>query len=410
MYFMPMRLSVAHTFAPGLLQELSKFPEVREVYGKMDPDVIGGGRSSYTLPAIGKSDIHRAVQEASKVGIAFNYLINAANLQGLEQTRKGQKQIRTLLDFLSEAGIRDVTLASPYLLRMVKAQYPHFKVRVGVFAVIDSPVKAQEWEGYGADTLCVSATSCNRDFRRLRAIREAVRCDLQLIVNASCIPHCAYELTHMDLLTQSSTRGDSLKGFCLDYCFLNCSAKKLRNPVHFIRSIWIRPEDLALYEEIGYDYFKILERSCPAPLLMKRVEAYVKRRFEGNLFELVGPVAQLKKAQGATLRKRFKTIRTLLRPWVMKMSSLALMKRYAETIIQTGYEPADGVYVDNRKLDGFLDQLIRVGCTNGECLGCGLCEKMALSCVTIPDSFRAPALNMASQLEEGLHQGTHWFS
>ena len=137
-----MRLSVACNFSPDLIDQLAAFPQVHEIYGKMRSDAIGGGRSSYTLGNIGPSTIVRTVSQAHQRGIRFNYLLNAATLGGLDQTRQGYRSIRRLLDFLSRAGVDAVTVASPFLLQMVKAWYPHIRVRVGVFACVDSPMKA----------------------------------------------------------------------------------------------------------------------------------------------------------------------------------------------------------------------------------------------------------------------------
>jgi len=185
-----MKLSVACTFEPGLIPRLAAFPEVYEIYGKLRSDCIGGGRASYTLRHVSNRQLEATVREAHDRGIAFNYLINAASLGGLEQTAGGRREIRKLLDHIAEAGVDAVTVSLPWLLRLVKSRYPQFKVRVGVFAMIDSPAKAKEWEELGADTLCISALSCNRDFDRLAKIRPAVSCDLQLIANANCLPAC----------------------------------------------------------------------------------------------------------------------------------------------------------------------------------------------------------------------------
>ena len=83
-----MKLSVAYTFDPGLMAKLSKYPEVYEVFGKLTRDIIGGGRSSYTLRKINESAIRKTVHEAHKYNIKFNYLLNGATLNGIEQTRK----------------------------------------------------------------------------------------------------------------------------------------------------------------------------------------------------------------------------------------------------------------------------------------------------------------------------------
>ena len=227
-----MKLSVAHTFDPELIPRLSYIPSVKEMYGKLDGDVIGGGRSSYTLRPTARNSLAMAVSQAHAADMKYNYLLNGATLGGMEQTRAGQRSIRRLIDWVASQQVDAVTVASPYLLRLVKYLYPHLAVRVGVFALVDNAVKARGWEDLGADTLCISAISCNRDFDRLSTIRNATSCELQLIVNANCQINCPYELTHMNMLTNSSRTGDRLNGFCLDYCFLNCSARKLTDPIN----------------------------------------------------------------------------------------------------------------------------------------------------------------------------------
>ncbi len=339
----------------------------------------------------------------------FNYLLNGANLGGLEQTRRGQKAIRRRLDQLCTLGVDYVTVASPYLLRLIKKCYPHLKVRISVFAVIDSGQKALQWEDMGADTLCVSAISCNRSRERLSEIRRYTNCELQLIVNASCIQGCAYELTHMDLLADSSRKNAPGGEFCLDYCFLNCSSTKLRDPASLIRSVWIRPEDLGMYEKLGYNSFKIVERSCPTNLLVRRVQAYVNRKFDGNLMELVAPVANIKKQQGASPAARLRVIAAMARPFSVKIGKLMIMKKYADQAIMHQFEkPYAPVYIDNRRLDGFLEQVWKNRCSVKKCTECGYCEKIASKIVEIDTQYRSKTLSLADELHEHLHNGSLW--
>ena len=404
-----MDLSVAYTFDLSLIERLSNFPVVKEIYGKLDKDIIGGGRSTFTLSQTSNSDVAKAVNEAHSHNISFNYLLNGATLNGLEQTKRGQKEIRRLLDFLTECDVDSVTVASPYLLRLVKTQYSQFKVRVSVFAVIDGPVKARQWQELGADTICVSAVACNRDFKRLEDIRKATTCELQLIVNASCLLNCAYELTHMNLLTQSSRKKDSLGGFCFDYCLLYCTAKKLRQPMHYIRSTWIRPEDLEYYEALGYNSFKIVERSCPSDLLIKRVAAYANRSFDGNLMELVAPVANIKKEQGTTIRQRLRVISTMFKPSLIKIKSLLLMKRYAENIILHDFlRDTSPIYIDNNKLDGFIEGIKERDCNTLSCEDCGYCYKWAEKIVVVDKIYQKEMLSLGDKLDSGLVHSTHW--
>lgn len=404
-----MKLSVACNFDPKLPSELSRYPEVQEIYGKLDKDIIGGGRSSYTLPNVSKASLRAMVEESHRCGIKFNYLLNAASLGGVEQTRKGMKELRKLLDNLSRIGVDNLTVASPFLLKLIKKSYPEFSVRIGVFAGIDSAHKARQWQEMGADVLCVSAIACNRDFERLTRIREATSVDLQLIVNASCLPDCAYEPTHMNLLSDSSRKGSRNNEYCLDYCFLHCSAERLADPSNLLRAVWIRPEDLHHYEALGYDYFKIVERSCPTDLLLKRVDAYAHRRFDGNLLEIVGPVAKIKKELGAGRKEQFRMVKAFLQPGKVKISTVLAMKRYAEMVVQHEFEESRApVYVANEDLQGFLRGMPQQNCERGRCTECGYCTRWAAEAITIDPHYRTEALRQAHALQVGCADGSCW--
>ncbi|MBN1129495.1 MAG: U32 family peptidase [Chitinispirillaceae bacterium] len=404
-----MKLSVPCTFAPGLVEQLSAFPPVAEVYGRIENGWIGGGRSSYTLRRASRETLAATVAECRERGIAFNYLLNAASLYGMEQSRQGQRRIRATLDALSALGIPWLTVSLPYLLRLVKLQYPQFRVKAGVFAQIDTPEKARRWEELGADALCISAIACNRDFTTLKAIRSAVSCDLQLIANAACIPSCVYEHTHMDLLSSSSHKNAPHGGFCLDYCFLQCSALRLRQPDYFIKSIWIRPEDLHIYEAIGYSWFKLVERSCPADLLLRRVAAYAGRSFDGNLWELVGPVAFTPDKRATPLRVKLRTLFAMARPWVARPQSLAAVAAYAGAVTSIDYSRETApVYIDNKKLDGFLEGIRGRGCSPASCVDCDYCGEWRERSVTLDEPWRQGLLAEAAELDTGLLDGGHW--
>ena len=404
-----MNISVPYSFQPGLIARLAAYHQVKDVYAKLPRDEIGGGRSSYTLRPAGAGSLVGAVKEAHSHGIGFNYLLNAAGLYGMEQTRTGQKKIRAMLDRLVSAGVDSVTVSLPYLLRLIKKRHPSIRIKVGAFALVDSPLKARQWEDLGADAICVSAISCNRNFERLAQIRAAVKCELVLIANACCMPNCAWETTHMHLLSQSSTGGDRLGGFCFDYCFLHCSRLRLLDPVNYVRSVWIRPEDIAAYEKLGYGSFKLVERSCPADLLLRRVAAYASGSFDGNLWELIAPVAQISAMQKATLPHRLGMYRTFIRPDLMKISSVLRFKKYAETVIPSRFDRDSApVYIDNRALDGFVHMLPKDACAEGACASCNVCRAWAERAVTVNREYADTAGAMAASLENDSINGKLW--
>lgn len=399
-----MRLSVASNGCSDLVQGLRGLP-VEELYGKLPSDVVGGGRPSMVLGAKNRRAFARHVREVTLAGLRYNYLLNASCLDNREMTRGGQRQVRRLLDWVSEIGCGAVTVALPQLLTMVKSSYPHLKTRVSVFACVDRVHKARMWEDLGADTICLDSLLVNREFAQLRALKEAVRCDLQLLVNNSCIQGCAFSPAHMNGLCHASQQGHVSGGFFVDWCLLKCSAMKAANPIHYIRNEWIRPEDLHLYEEMGFNNFKIVERDMPTELMLRRVRAYVERRWEGNLLELVQPYGHAGVRKTHPWLEAARRLKWLVSPRRMPLASLAKIGALARTrgLIPDGSEAA--VHVDNRELDGFMERFKTQGCRDVDCRSCGHCARYAARAVKMEPAFRAACRKGYNEIFSAIDSG-----
>jgi collagenase-like PrtC family protease len=211
------------------------------------------------------------------------------------------------------------------------------------------------------------------------------------------------------MLTNSSRVNDRNKGFCLDYCFLNCSKKRLEDPVNLIRSVWIRPEDIHIYEDLGFSNFKILERSCPTELLIRRVDAYVKREFNGNVLELVAPVAHIKREQDASLSQRLRIILSMFKPSKVRISTLLATREYMEQVILHDFDKlTTPIYIDNKELDGFLKEIMKRDCKNRLCSECLYCNSIASKQVVYNEDYRVKTLKLAQDLDKGLISSSHW--
>jgi hypothetical protein len=164
-----------------------------------------------------------------------------------------------------------------------------------------------------------------------------------------------------------------------------------------------------VYEKLGFDSFKIVERSCPSDILVKRVAAYAQRSFDGNLLEIAGPVAQIKREQHAGLSQRLRTVSIMFKPWYVKVSALVAMKRYADKVILHSYgRDRAPVFIDNKALAGFIEGLRLHDCAIDKCERCGYCREWAEKAVFVDGAYRAEVLDLAGKLDEGLISSTHW--
>ncbi len=405
-----MRLSIATNFDPELIEQARDYPVV-ELFGKLRSDAVGGGRAPYQLNKVSRRQLAEHVALAARAGIQFNYLLNASCQGNREITRKGQKEINALLDWISSIGVASVTVASPFMLQLVKARHPQLKVRISVFGGVDRVRKAQMWEELGADCIVLDSILVNRELQTLEQIRKAVRCDLELMANNNCLTGCAMSPMHMNALAHTGQAWHANKGFFIDWCFLKCTEMKMREPVNYIRSEWIRPEDLHIYEELGYDLFKIAERDIPTEMMMLRVKAYSERRYDGNLLDLVQPYAfkGIRENHSYYRHGLGWLLRFILRPGLANPLRMLPLKRLAELRGMT--RPIEGVppvTIDNRALDGFMEHFRHTSCTGVDCEECRWCHEFAAKAIKIEQGTREDVLAAYDELFESLHGGSMW--
>lgn len=353
-----------------------------EFYGKLASDFVGGGRSSAFLPHVKRKEVEEYIGFFRKLGIEFNYLLNGACLDNLEFTDKGQRELRLLLDWVEKMEVDSVTVSIPYLLEIIKKKYPRLKACISTYAGIDSIEKAQFWESLGADRITLYSAGITRNFKLLKKIREHVKCNIQLFANNSCLYECPLTNYHSLILTHSSQRNHASGGFMVDYCRLTCMYKRLLDPTGFIRSEWIRPEDLHYYEELGIDGIKVLDRMRVPEDTVSIVKAYAGRRYDGNLMDL------LFARKGGNIwqkSKIFVGLRYFLRPFAVNIFRL---RKTADLDLAL----SEHVYIDNRSLDGFLEHFLNHDCSLTRCKDCNYCRKTADDTVKIDRDWQKESI------------------
>lgn len=403
-----MRISLATNFDDALPTRVRPFG-VFELYGRLSADVVGGGRASFRLASVGRRTVARHVAACRKAGLAFNYLLNASCLDNVEYTRAGQKRIRRLrirrlLDWLSEIGVSSVTVANPFLLRLIKTVYPHFEVRVSASA--NDIRQVRYWQEIGADRITLDSTQVNREFELLRRIREGIRCRLELLASRSCVQNCPLQRYHPNRLSHASQRGH--RGFAIDWCQLWCSHMKLRDPVNYLRADWIRPEDVVHYEALGYDEFKLTERNAPTDILLLRAQAYHERRYDGNLLDLVQPYEWPPAASRAERRGLRWVLRHFVRLGAVRWRKLPLLYALARRCGLLGRSDGTPVYIDNRALDGFIRRFLTQGCRDVDCEACRYCHGWLPRAVRIDEAWRAGCLALYEADFQEIESGSLW--
>jgi len=405
-----MKLSVACNFDEDLLPGLAPYP-VYEVYGKLTSDYFGGGRPSFYLPEVDRPGLARYVEQTHRHGIRFNYLLNALANGNREFTREGQREAEELLTWLSEIGVDSITVCSVYWLRLLKKRFPHFKVRVSAHQFTDSPRKVRFWVDNGADYIVVSEVNLHREFGVLRALKEAADdVELQLIVNNWCRQDCAIAHNHAVGLNAAS-RGKK-GGFPLDYCSVVCNDLRLRKPVNYLRANWIRPEDIPLYEELGFHNFKIVERNTPTQILVERARAYAARRYDGNLLDLVQNYAYPYEKFGDKAKDAYsfrRLVKYFAHPRAVNLWRFRKVMEFGQALsVLYPLRGPNPVQINNRDLDDFMERFKEKGCQDQDCRSCNYCHEWAERTVKVDPAWREHTRAILEDLLGDLEGGEFW--
>lgn len=308
-----------------------------ELFGSFSESVISSARASYLLPKFSQDLLSKYIKKAHSFNIEFNYLLNPSCLGNIEYTSSYRKELLNFVGLLITLGVDKITVTIPFLFEFLKKYYPDLKIVASVICAIDSPEKVLFYQDLGANRIILDY-SLNRNFYILEKIREKVNIDLELILNDTCILKCPVRNYHYNFI--SHLKEDSNIS---DPYLERCSLRKLQDLSLLIKSPWIRPEDVREYYNIGINHFKIIGRECEKEDLIRTAEAYLSQSYDGNLIDLI----------------RF----------------------YLPD------EESIKIYVDNKKLQGFIDFFKNNSC-NFFCSECKYCEDIANKIVKISEGER----------------------
>lgn len=328
-----MKITLPTTFRPSFLEGLDRLQarhqanghRISEIYGAFQSSVSGSGRPAKYLPGVSYAAFREHVAAARDQGIRFNFLLNAPCMANVEYSPEGRDELRELLDQVSEAGVDLVTVSIPLVMEWIRDHYPHLEIKASTITYATTVPQVVALVRAGCTKICLDI-DCNRNFRLLRRMVEAGGAEVELIGNPTCLLSCAYRFYHNSCAGHGSQSRPGSKGHrfhsagspgdfgeghpescgcetsteltAMDgempgspyggYSLLRCHLDKLREPAEFLKTPWIRPEDMGIYQDLGISSIKLAGRGLPEEKLLLLAEAYLAGSFEGNLLDLTG--------------------------------------------------------------------------------------------------------------------------
>ena len=229
------------------------------------------------------------LSEIKAMNIKLNLLING-NCYGAEAvSEKFYSEIAAVLEKLDRAGMLPeiVTTTSPFAAYAIRRLAPDVDIRASVNMRIDS-LKAIDYLAESFDSFYL-----RRDLQRDLATvaRFADHCrkldkKLCLLANSGCLYNCPYQTFHDNLVSHDSElrRQHNNREFIPHLCWQRY--KDGKNMADFLRSSWLRPEDIHKYEPYCHT-MKLATRQHSHTRLV--LAAYCSGRFDGNVLDLTEP-------------------------------------------------------------------------------------------------------------------------
>lgn len=348
------KLTVACNWDPALIEGLKPYAyQIKHIFGKSRADIFSGGRAAGQV--VEPEERQRAeeyIKEAKGAGLVFNYLLNGTVLPN-EFDLGITKRVREDLDWIVDTGVEWVTVSNPRIAEMVRDHYPDLKTNISVFAHVRTPRQVERWKKRGARSICLDRHLVGNT-KQLEALKKEKPAYIEytLLANDPCLLNCEKELSHDNLMSRASVSGEKY----FHSCSLECLRDFISNPAEILASTYIRPEDLGIYEGLGIDAFKIVDRNRSTEFILNAVEAYSNREYRGNLLDLMSLFSAYDRTP-ARPRK--------LQPGNLSEESIDHFWKELPSTLR--------IYIDNTRLGGHALKRITSDCESKSCTKCNIC-------------------------------------
>ncbi len=224
-----------------------------------------------------------------KMGIALDLLLNGNCYGAYAVSEKFQQEIISILKYLDKNGLLPevVTTTSTFVATVIKRAFPEVGIRASVNMRIDSTT-AMEYLADKFDSFYIRR-DLQRDLPTVEKFSKFCRNNgkkLCMLANSGCLRNCPSQTFHDNLVSHDAEvrTMQNVKDFLPHLCWERY--KKRENRSDFLRSSWIRPEDVSKYEPF-IDVMKLATRQHVSPRMI--IAAYTRGRFDGNVYDLTEP-------------------------------------------------------------------------------------------------------------------------
>ncbi len=284
-------LSVPAFFTMSFIENLNEiqkskttFDYIDNVYGSPRSIILGHARASQKIPELSLVELKDYIDTLHSIGIKFHFTLNSVWSNGIERKFELSKTILQEIESIIETGIDALIIGNLYVAELVHENFKNIKTIASINLKTDSVYKLKSLLTEFGFNKVVMERTVNRNISFIKNLNGVYNDKIVLLANPDCIYDCPLSQYHM--LENGYLSMEKADFINENYCVSYCKKKYMSNNAEILKTPWIHPSDIDLYENIGVEFLKIQGRTLPEELILKHTKAYINRLKSDNFVDV----------------------------------------------------------------------------------------------------------------------------
>ena len=234
---------------------------------------------------------------------------NIVPIAGIDSTCQGNleahidqyKASTLLLETLKGLQYRNILVSSPNNIGFVKEHFPSAKIFLSYSQYVTSLNRGKILYEIGADNIILhpdivryfnilkNFVKIKENFKKIKEIESI------LPLNIGCNWGCIHWYQHHNLQSHRTTNSpvlssqEDVSGVKdeFDYPMLYCWKERLEKPENILKSGWISPSNIAMYENLGFETFVLFTGGFSTDKILEIIKNYEQKHLTTDLNEIL---------------------------------------------------------------------------------------------------------------------------
>ena len=278
-----MKFSLPYT--PGLIDYVDRLPvsgrdQIHDIYFS-DPHINPTARHFHDTDFVDNMWDDMKIMKAQH-NIEMNYTMNSSVWKNDVYLPKGKQVLIDNLHTVWENGCTMLTINNLLLLRdsEFRESIPAFKIKLSVNNKVSTLDEVKFLHDHVHLKYFILDRSINRNIDEIKRIHQWTHdkdIKLTLLAQEGCITKCPFKSTCDNMVsTFHDYKEHEVNDIRMIHSTRFCDAHYQDNPADVLKSPWISPAGLILYEDY-IDYIKLAGRGVDIDVLSASLDAYINR-------------------------------------------------------------------------------------------------------------------------------------